>query len=112
MRLAHRFIDARMQRPEINAKTTTKSLEVGLRLDLNRLMRQGCMRARRVFDILDALEKPLLDEEIGCADFTADMRNRHEGGLDIKMGDRQQTVFLVPRPRFFGAANGISFAQP
>jgi hypothetical protein len=42
------------------------------------------------------------DEEIGSADFTADMMNRHEGSLDIKMDDRQQTIFLVPRSRWFG----------
>jgi hypothetical protein len=42
------------------------------------------------------------DEEIASADFTSHMMNRHEGRLHIRIGDRQQVIFLVSRPRRFG----------
>jgi hypothetical protein len=79
-------------------------LEAGLKLDLNELMRKGCIMpgARSSFSM--SWMNNYSGEEIGRADFNSDVTNRHEGRLDIKMNERQQTIFLVPRPRRFGGS--------
>jgi hypothetical protein len=41
-------------------------------------------------------------EEIASAHFTAYMTSQHEGWLRIQMGNTEQTIYLVPRPRRFG----------
>jgi hypothetical protein len=77
-------------------------LEAGLKLDLNELMRKGCIVPGAYSSFSMRWRNHYWDEEIGSAEFTADLRYRHEGRLDIKMDDGQQTIFLVPRPRRFG----------
>jgi hypothetical protein len=79
-------------------------LEAGLKLDLNRLMRQGCVVPGAYSTFRTRWTNNYTGEETASADFTADMTSRHEGRLDIKMDDRQQTIFLVPRPRPFGGS--------
>src|SRR5215831_9562009 len=77
-------------------------LEAGLKLDLNDLIRKGCIVPGTRSSFSMRWTNRCWDEEIGSADFTADMTNRNEGRLDLN--ERQQTIFLVPRPRRFGGS--------
>jgi hypothetical protein len=86
-------------------------LEAGLKLDLNKLMRKGCIVPGAYSSFSMRWRNHYWDEEIGSADFTADMRSRHEGRLDIKINDRQRRSFLCQDRDRLGAANGISFAR-
>jgi hypothetical protein len=77
-------------------------LESGLKLELNELMRKGCIVPGAYSSFSMRWRNNYWDEEIASAEFTAHMADPHEGRLDITMNDRQQTIFLVPRARRFG----------
>src|SRR5262245_37262890 len=77
-------------------------LEAGLRLDVNRLIRQGCVVPGTWSTFRIVWTNNYTGEEIARACFTAHMVNRHEGELQIRMDDMEQTIFLVPKPRNFG----------
>jgi hypothetical protein len=77
-------------------------LEAGLKLDLNRLMREGCIVPGTHSTFFIRWRNNYWDQEIACAEFAARMADRHEGRLDLRIDDRQQTIFLVARPRRFG----------
>jgi hypothetical protein len=77
-------------------------LEAGLRLDLNRLMRQGCVVPGAYSSFRICWTNNYTGEETASADFTAQMMDQHEGRLRIQMDDSEQTIFLVPRSRSFG----------
>jgi len=76
-------------------------LEAGLKLDLNNLMRQGCIVPGTNSAWRSVWASSYFDEEIANAYFTAHM-SQHEGLLRIHMDDAEQTIFLTPRPRRFG----------
>jgi hypothetical protein len=86
-------------------------LEAGLKLDLNELMRKGCIMPGAYSSFSMRWRNHYWDEEIGSADFTADMTNRHEGRLDTKWMRGSRRSFLCPDPEGLAATNGISFAQ-
>jgi hypothetical protein len=56
-------------------------LEAGLKLDLNRLMREGCIVPGAYSAFSMRWRNNYWDEEIANADFTAEMTNRYEGRL-------------------------------
>jgi hypothetical protein len=78
-------------------------LESGLKLDLNRLMRQGVVR-RGVSSgpFIMHWTNSYTGELTANAFLTADMRWDHEGTLHIRMADMEQTIILTPRRRGFG----------
>jgi hypothetical protein len=77
-------------------------LEAGLKLDLNRLMRQNCVRPGAHSAWRSVWSNNYTGEETAAANFTCHMTGEHEGRLRIQMDDMEQTVFLSPRPRKFG----------
>jgi hypothetical protein len=76
-------------------------LEAGLKLDLNRLMRQGCIAPGAYSAWCSVWTSSYTDEEIASADFKAHM-DQHEGRLRMNTDGAEQTIFLAPRPRNFG----------
>jgi len=76
-------------------------LEEGLKLDLNRLMRQGCIVPGAHSAWRSLWINSYTGEETASAYCTADM-NQHEGRLSIHMDNAEQTIILTPRPRNFG----------
>ncbi len=77
-------------------------LESGLKLDPNKLMRQGCVVPGAFSAFSMCWTNNYTGEETARADFTAHMGNQHEGRLCTKMDDMDQTIFLVPKSRNFG----------
>ena len=77
-------------------------LEAGLKLDLNELMRKGCVVPGAYSAFRMRWINNYTGAETASADFTAHMMERLEGTLRIQMYDEEQTIFLVPRPRRFG----------
>jgi hypothetical protein len=77
-------------------------LEAGFKLDLNQLMRNGCIAPGAYSAFTMRWTNTYTGEETASADFTANMTNRHEGELRIRMDGREQTIFLVPKPRRLG----------
>ena len=73
-------------------------LEAGLKLDLNRLIRQGCIVPGEQSAWRSVWTNSYTDEETASAHFTAHM-GQHEGRLRILTGD---TALLTPKPRRFG----------
>ena len=76
-------------------------LEAGLKLDLNRLMRDGCIVPNARTSWRSLWTYGYTGEEIARAYFTACM-SRHEGRLIVRMDDAEQTILLTARPRHFG----------
>ena len=78
-------------------------LEQGLKLDLNRLARQGFIRpgcnAGKCFI---RWSNSYSGEEVANGEITADVSGIDEGWLRIKIGTLEQSIILVPRPRHFG----------
>lgn len=77
-------------------------LEAGIKLNLNELMRKGCIVPGAYSSFSMRWTNRYWDEEIASADLTAHMMDRHEGRLHIRMDGWEQTIVLVPRPRRFG----------
>ena len=77
-------------------------LEAGFKLDLNKLMRQGCVVPGAYSAFRMCWRNSYTGEETASADMTANMMEQHEGNLRIQMGDLEQTIILTPRPRRFG----------
>jgi hypothetical protein len=78
-------------------------LEHGLKLDLNKLLRQGLVRrGARSGPFLIRWSWTYTGEEIASGLITANMEGEYEGWLRIQIGELDQTIILVPRPRHFG----------
>ena len=77
-------------------------LNQGLKLDLNKLRRQGlvCPGARSGPTAIRW--NSTYWGEIASGFITANMEGRYEGWLRIQIGDLDQWIILVPRPRHFG----------
>jgi len=86
-------------------------LEAGLKLDLNRLIRRGCVVPGATSTFRMVWTNNYTGEQTASADFTAHVLDQHEDRLHIQMDDMEQTVFLTPRPESSAAINGISFAR-
>ena len=78
-------------------------LESGLKLDINRLARRGIIRP-------GALSGPIgirwtnsySGDAVASGVIAADMTRDAEGWLRIQIGQLDQRIILVPRPRHFG----------
>ena len=77
-------------------------LESGLKLNLNRLMRRGCVVPGAHSAFRMCWTNNYTGEETASANFTCHMMDQHEGRLCIHMDDMDQTVLLTPRHRQFG----------
>jgi hypothetical protein len=77
-------------------------LEAGLKLDLNRLMRQGCVKPGLYTAWQSVWTNSYTGEETARANMIAYMFHEHDSRLRIQMGGMEQTIFLVPKPRGFG----------
>ena len=77
-------------------------LESGLKLDLNKLRRQGlvCPGVKRGAVI--RWTNTYTGEVIAKGVMTSNMEGTYEGWLRIQLGGVDQTITLVPKPRHFG----------
>jgi len=78
------------------------TLESGLKLDLNKLRRQGLIRQGTKCGVVIRWTNTYTGEEIAEGIITSPMENKHEGWLRIQLGGLDQTIPLVPKPRHFG----------
>jgi hypothetical protein len=85
-------------------------LEAGLKLDLNRLVREGCIVPNAIRAFSMRWRNNYWDEEIASAELTAHMVDRHEGRLHIRMDLGSKLSSLFPEPDDLVVTNGISFA--
>jgi len=76
-------------------------LQQGLKLDLNKLRRQGLI-CSGFGSLLYRWSNSYTGEEVASATITANMEGTYEGWLRIQMEGSHQTIILVPRPRHFG----------
>jgi hypothetical protein len=78
-------------------------LEQGLKLDLNKLARQGLVRpGSSVGPYFVRWFNAYWDEEIASGLISAKMEGEYEGWFRIQIGSLDQRIMLVPRPRHFG----------
>src|SRR5262245_52185246 len=77
-------------------------LESGLKLDLNQLRRQGLVKPGGEVRAVIQWTHTYTDEEIAKGDITSNVEDTHEGWLRIQLGNLDQTIILVPKPRHFG----------
>jgi hypothetical protein len=78
-------------------------LENGLKLDLNKLARQGLVRpGASVGPYFIRWFSTYWDEEIASALISAGMEGEYEGWFRIQIGKLDQTIILVPKQRHFG----------
>ena len=87
-----------MPRPRARA-----CLQDGLKLDLNRLARNGFIRpGARSGPIGIRWYSTYWDKEIASGLITANMSGTQEGWLRLQLGDFDEWIILVARPRHFG----------
>ena len=87
-----------MPRPRMRA-----CLEQGLKLDLNKLRRQGLIKpGSHVGPTLVQWWSSYWDEEIARAQISASMANDYEGWFRIQIESLDQTIILVRKSRHFG----------
>ena len=77
-------------------------LNQGLKLDLNKLRRQGLVHPGARLGPAGIRWNSAYWGEIASGFITANMEGRYEGWLRIQIGDLDQRIILVPRPRHFG----------
>src|SRR5262245_27636300 len=77
-------------------------LEAGLKIELNGLMRNGCLRPGFLTAFNMSWRSSYANEQTATAVVEAEMRQRHEGHVRIKMRDLEQTIILTPRARNLG----------
>jgi hypothetical protein len=78
-------------------------LQDGLKLDLNRLARQGFVRrGARSGPTGIRWSSIYWDQELTSGIITADMSGNHEGWLGLQLGNLEQSFTLVAQPRPFG----------
>ncbi len=77
-------------------------LEAGLKFELYRLMRRGCVVPGCYTAFHMSWRNSDTNEQIAIAVVEAEMRQKHEGYLRIKMHDLEQAIILTPRARGFG----------
>jgi hypothetical protein len=79
------------------------SLESGLKLDINRLARRGFIRPGAATGPVGIRwTNSYFDEEVASGIITTDMSGRDEGWFRIQIGQLDQRIILVARPRHFG----------
>lgn len=77
-------------------------LEAGLKLDLNSLMRKGCVVPGAYSAFRMYWTNNYTGEQTASAGFAAHMMDQHEGTLRIQMDDKEQTIFLISKSRSLG----------
>jgi hypothetical protein len=77
-------------------------LESGLKLDLNKLRRQGLVSPGAKCGACIRWTNTYTGEEIAKGALTSNLEGNYEGWLRIQLGDLEQTIILVPKPRHFG----------
>jgi len=77
-------------------------LESGLKLDINRLARRGFIRAGAATGPIGIGWTDYDGEVIASGIITADMSRTDVGHFRIQLGELDQQIFLVARPRHFG----------
>jgi hypothetical protein len=78
-------------------------LEQGLKLDLNKLARQGLVSpGAKVGPNFIRWWNTYWDEEIASGLIGASMEGEYEGWFRIQIGNLDQTIILVPKARHFG----------
>jgi hypothetical protein len=78
-------------------------LESGLKLDINRLARRGFIRpGASTGPVGIRWTNSYFDEEVASGIITTDMSGRDEGWFRIQIGQLDQRIILVARPRHFG----------
>ena len=85
--------------PRSRQRTT---LESGLKLDLNKLRRQGLITPGTKCGVVIRWTNTYTGEEIAKGVLTSNMEGKYEGWLRIQLGGLDQTITLVPKPRHFG----------
>ena len=80
-------------------------LQDGLKLDLNRLIRQGTVRpGTRTGPYLFRWTNNYTGEVVASGEITSDLCGREEGWFRFEADDLDQRIILVARPRHFGGA--------
>jgi hypothetical protein len=80
-------------------------LDQGLKLDLNKLARQGLVQpGAEAGPHVIRWTYTCTGEEIARGRITASMEGKYEGWLRVQIGGLDQRIILVPRPRHFGGS--------
>jgi hypothetical protein len=77
-------------------------LEDGLKLDLNELRRKELVQPGAERSVVIRWTYTYTGEEIANGVITSNMEGTYEGWLRIQLGSLDQTIILVPKPRYFG----------
>ena len=77
-------------------------LESGLKLNLNRLARQGLIRPGACTGPIGIGWIDSSGEQIASCLITAEMSGRHDGWFQIHAGQLHQRINLITQPRYFG----------
>ena len=78
-------------------------LEQGLKLDINRLIRQGAMRPGvRSGSFRISWTDSYTGEVVAAGIITANMEGLYQGWFRIQLGSLDQWIDLIPQPRHFG----------
>ena len=77
-------------------------LESGLKLDLHTLARQGVIKPGAITGPVGIAWTDDTGQEIASGYITADLSDEHGGWLRIRLGQLDQCIYLVARPRHFG----------
>lgn len=77
-------------------------LQDGLRLDLNRLLRNGFIKPGANIGIRGITWTHSYWGEIASGMIRADMSGQNEGWLRVQLGNSDQTIILIARHRHFG----------
>jgi hypothetical protein len=88
--------------PEVPRPRQRVCLESGLKLDLNKLRRQGLIRPGSKCGVVIRWKNTYTGEEIAQGVITSNMEGKYEGWLRIQLESLDQTIILVPKPRHFG----------
>ena len=78
-------------------------LESGLKLDLNRLRRQGGVQpGAKIGPNVIQWTDTYTGEELASGLITANMEGQFQGWFRIQLGNLDQWIDLIPQPRHFG----------
>ena len=77
-------------------------LESGLKLNLNSLARRGFIKPGAITGPVGIAWTDDTGQEIASGYITADLSDEHGGWLRIRLGQLDQCIYLVARPRHFG----------
>jgi hypothetical protein len=79
-------------------------LDAGLKLNLNKLRRQKCILPGAITTWRSEWNDGYTGEGTASAFIICNMTNAYEGRMEIRLGNTEQTIFLVPKSRHFGGS--------